>query len=69
MERGISEQEAKAIEEEASKRKEQKATKVKVSKKEREEYATIEADVEALEVAAAGAGWAGVLSVSAHSLR
>ena len=48
-------QAAKAIEEEVSKQKEKKAKKVKVSKKEREEYATIEADVEALEVAAAEA--------------
>ena len=45
-------QQAKAIREEASKKKQKK---IKVSKKEREEYATIEADCEALEVAAAEA--------------
>ena len=39
----------------AKEKKEQQAKKVKVSKKDREEYATIEADVEALEVAAVAA--------------
>ena len=48
-------QAAKAILADATKGKEKKGKKFKVSKKEREEYATIEADVEALEVAAAEA--------------
>jgi hypothetical protein len=47
----------KAVRAQAAKEKEQRqmAKKVKVSKKEREEYASIEAEVEALEIAAAEA--------------
>ena len=42
----------KALEEEEAKKKAEKAKKVKVSKKDRDEYATIEVEVERLEVAA-----------------
>ena len=56
MATGPSQRQAKkAIEAEATKSKEKKGKKVKVSKKDREEYATIEEDVEALELAAAEA--------------